>query len=92
MEANAQKNSQKNSQKNEKEEKGRGLSDALMGTPKERLEGKKTIYLEMIPGTRPQVTFTGFWTGRFIEAAMNSVAKAYRVRKHSASRPLNKGK
>jgi hypothetical protein len=50
--------------------------------PKEdRIDGKKTIFLEMEPGKRPLVAFTGFWSGKYISAAMNSVAKAYRTQR-----------
>ena len=60
---------------------GRALSDALQGDAKERMEEEKTIMLRMTAGSRPEVTFTGFWNGRFIRAAMDSVAKAYRLRR-----------
>ena len=32
-------------------------------------------------GEKPNVTFTGFWTGGLITAAQNSIAKAYRRRR-----------
>ena len=66
------------------------LRDALMGTPKERLETERTLLLRMTPGQRPTVTFTGFWTGKFIRGALDSISKAYRMCKHRPSRPFVK--
>ena len=60
---------------------GRELSTGLQGTLKERLEGQKTIHLVFDMGEKPNVTFTGFWTGGLITAAQNSIAKAYRRRR-----------
>ena len=59
------------------------LRDAL--APK--VDGEKTILLKMSPGKKPEVAFTGFWTGRYIDAAMNSIAKAYRVTRRNLTRP-----
>ena len=70
---------------------GRQLADALMGSYKERMEEEKTIFLVFKPGERPSVNFTGFWSGKFIRAAMDSIAKAYRMAKSRPSRPLEKG-
>jgi hypothetical protein len=50
-------------------------------------DGEKTILLKMIPGQRPEVTFTGLWTGKYIAAATNSIAKAYRVGRRNITRP-----
>ena len=44
-----------------------------------RLNEPKSISLTMTSGHKPEVSFTGFWTGRDIKAAMNSVARAYRL-------------
>lgn len=52
-----------------------------------RLDGEKTILVKMIPGKRPEVTFTGLWTGKYIAAASNSIAKAYRVSRRNVVRP-----
>jgi len=51
------------------------LSDVL----KPDIEGEKTILIRMLPGKRPDVTFTGAWTGKFIKGAIDSISKAYRV-------------
>ena len=70
-----------------KEYRGNQLADALQGTYEERMKEEKTILVKMVPGDRPSVSFTGFWNGRFIRAAMDSVAKAYRLRKYAPTRP-----
>ncbi len=63
------------------------LKEQLSGSYKERLEEEKTILLKYKPGQRPEVYFTGFWTGKFVRAAINSISKAYRLRKWRPSRP-----
>ena len=65
------------------------LSGALRGKI-DKAEEERTIVLTLLPGKRPEVSFTGFWNGRFIRAAMDSIAKAYRLRRHSVSRPIIK--
>lgn len=67
------------------------LSDALASDLKQRLEEEKTIVLRMVPGQRPDVTFTGFWTGKFVQAAQNSISKAYRLRRFKPQRLPNTG-
>ncbi len=64
------------------------LKDQLAGTHEQRMQEEKTIFLAITPGNRPEVTFTGFWSARFIRAAMDSIAKAYRLRKSRVSRPI----
>ena len=64
----------------------KALSSALSGTYQERLEEEKTIILIYKPGQRPEVTFTGFWNGRFIRAAQDSIARAYRLRRRHQTR------
>jgi hypothetical protein len=51
------------------------------------VDGEKTILLKMVPGKRPEVVFTGFWTGKYIAAATNSIAKAYRVARRNIIKP-----
>ena len=58
------------------------LSDVL----KERVEEEKKIVLRILPGKKPDVTFSGFWSGKYIKAAMDSIAKAYRVQGRNARR------
>ena len=65
----------------------RELSSELGGTFEERMTEEKTILLKMIPGKRPEIVFTGFWNGKFIKAAMNSISKAYRLRRYKSRRP-----
>ena len=43
------------------------------------VEGEKSLLLRINPGHRPEVVFTGMWTGKYIKAAMDSIAKSYRV-------------
>jgi len=72
------------------EAKGRELSEALQEKTDERINGDKTIFLKMTVGKRPDVTFTGFWSGKFIRAAMDSISRSYRLRRNSASRPIGR--
>ena len=75
--------------KNELEKKelvGQQLSSGLQGTYEQRLEEKKTIVLTFYPGKKPEVIFTGFWTGKFLKAALGSISKAYRVRRYKPIR------
>jgi len=60
---------------------------------KERLEGKRTMHLEMCYGKTPDVAFTGFWNATFIKGAMNAISKAYRLHraKPRGNTNLNKG-
>ena len=60
---------------------GRDFSDGLQGTAKQRLEGERTIQIRVVPGKQPEVVFTGFWTGKYVKAAQNSLSRAYRRRK-----------
>ena len=43
------------------------------------VDGEKSLLLKMIPGKRPEIVFTGTWTGKYIRAAMDSIAKSYRI-------------
>ena len=43
------------------------------------VDGEKSLLLTIQPGKRPEVVFTGTWTGKYIKAAMDSIAKCYRV-------------
>ena len=58
------------------------LSEVL----KERVEEEKKIVLRILPGKKPEVTFSGFWSGKYIKAAMDSIAKAYRIHGRDARR------
>lgn len=57
------------------------LSEDLGISLQQKLESEKTLTVKLTPGKKPEVTFSGFWTGKFIQAAMNSIARAYRVRR-----------
>ena len=63
------------------------LRDELQGSYEQRMSEEKTMLITLTPGKRPVVIFTGFWNGKLISAATNSIAKAYRLRKHRVSRP-----
>ena len=73
---------------------------ALQGTVKQRKEEPKTAVIKIVPGEKPQVEFGGFWTGKYIQSAMNALSKAYRTRHHrlayakkqEADKELNKAK
>ena len=65
---------------------GVGLAGALQGSEKQRLEEEKSITIKMVPGEKPQVEFVGFWNGRILNAAMNSISRAYRLRRHHVIR------
>lgn len=72
----------------------RVLSDALKpeAKPVGKVEEARTIVLTMVPGNRPEVKLEGFWNGRFIRSAMDSIAKAYRLRKYEGSRKRGEDK
>ena len=55
------------------------LKDILAPSNGVTVDGEKTLTLRIIPGQRPSVVFSGFWTGKYIKAAMDSIAKAYRL-------------
>ena len=52
--------------------------------------GVRELSLKIIPGKRPEVTFTGFWTGKYIKAAMDSIAKGYRMCRRRVILPTQK--
>ena len=54
------------------------------------VEGEKTLTIKMVPGKRPEVTFTGAWTGKYIKGAIDSIAKAYRVTRRRVIPPTPK--
>ncbi|MBU2052497.1 hypothetical protein KKH13_04810 [Patescibacteria group bacterium] len=59
------------------------LSELLAPVKEERRE----MSIIMIPGQKPIVEFKGIWSGKYITAAMNSVAKAYRIQARNMVRP-----
>lgn len=54
---------------------------ALAGSEEQVKVEEKTIVLRMTPGNRPEVMFTGFWTGKYLRAALDSISKAFRLRR-----------
>ena len=63
------------------------LKDQLSGSYDERMKEDKTILITMSAGAKPTVEFTGFWNGMLLRKAMDSVAKAYRVRRVKNTHP-----
>ena len=51
------------------------------------VDGEKSLLLKIIPGHRPEVTFIGTWSGKYIKAAIDSIAKAYRVARRNITTP-----
>jgi len=62
------------------------LSDEL----RPPIDGEKSLTIIIYPGRRPEVVFTGTWTGRYISAAMDSIAKAYRITRRRVIPPTQK--
>lgn len=54
------------------------------------VDGEKSLTLKITPGQRPVVSFTGTWTGKYIKAAMDSIAKCYRITRRSVLTPTHK--
>lgn len=57
------------------------ISKEIGGDFDNRMSQERTIYIKMTLESRPEVVLTGFWNGRLIQAAMNSIARAYRQRR-----------
>jgi hypothetical protein len=55
------------------------------------VDAEKSLTLKIIPGQRPEVTFTGTWTGKYIKAAMDSIAKCYRITRRTVLKNTAKG-
>lgn len=52
------------------------------------IDGEKSLTLTMKPGKRPEIVFTGMWSGKYIRAAMDSIAKSYRVQGRAVRRTV----
>lgn len=63
------------------------LAGDLQNELRPSIDGEKGLTLKIAPGKRPEVVFTGFWTGKYIKAAMDSIAKAYRVARRAVILP-----
>ena len=74
------------STKVEKTHSARELSQELSGSPTQRAEETKTLYLTFAPGVRAEVVFTGQWSGRLVRSAFNAISKAYRRRRYKQIR------
>jgi len=59
----------------------KGLEDDKGADLKGRLEGKRSVHCEMEYGKPPKVWFEGFWNATFMNGAINSISKAYRLRR-----------
>ena len=64
----------------------RELSQGLSGSPEQRAEENKTLYLVFAPGVKAEVSFTGMWSGRLVRSAFNAISKAYRRRRYKQIR------
>lgn len=64
----------------------RMLAPQLQGSYEDRMNETKTILVTMLPGTRPTVVFTGWWNGRLVRAAQDSMSRAYRLRRYKPTR------
>ena len=58
------------------------LSKELGKSEEDPMLQEHSIVLRMQAGKPPVIEFGGFWTGKFIRAAQNAIAKAYRTRRH----------
>ena len=63
----------------QKETAGQGLDFASALQPKS--PERMTVLIVLDPGKIPEITFTGDWSGKFIQAAQKALAKAYRQRR-----------
>ncbi len=68
------------------EHNARELSQELSGSPEQRAEETKTLYLTFAPGVRAEVVFTGTWSGRLVRSAFNAISKSYRRRRYKQIR------
>ena len=64
--------------------KGLDLANGLAPAVKDRFKEDRSIYIKMSADThkKPEVTFIGYWNGKFIKAAFNAVQRTYRSRRH----------
>lgn len=60
------------------------LQQGLSGSYDERIKEDKTILIKLSYGKKPEVIFTGFWSGKLISSATNSIARAYRTYRNQA--------
>ena len=51
---------------------------------------ERTLLLKLVPGKKPEVTFTGLWSGKYVSAAIGSISRAYRVWRAKAILPAVK--
>lgn len=59
---------------------------------KQRMEGKRSLVVEMEMGKPTNVRFEGFWNNMFIKGAFNSISKAYRLqRARPGHKPAEEG-
>lgn len=63
------------------------LSKELAGSYDERMREDKTIVITLSYGKKPDVVFTGFWSGKLVSSATNAIARSYRLLKYKNIRP-----
>lgn len=75
-------------EENIKHLKSKNIYAEIGGTFDDRMAQSRTIHLTMTLDKRPEVIFTGFWNGKFIQAAMNAIARQYRQRRIVVAKTL----
>lgn len=68
--------------------KAKNIYQEIGGTFDDRMSQERSIHLTMTLDKRPEVVFTGFWNGKFIQAAMNAIARQYRQRRIVVAKTL----
>jgi hypothetical protein len=68
--------------------KSKNIYQEIGGSYDDRMSQPRTIHLTMTLDKRPEVVFTGFWNGKFIQAAMNAIARQYRQRRIVVAKTL----
>jgi hypothetical protein len=66
------------------------MEKSIVGTIEERNAETKTALIVFKHNLKPEIIFTGFWSGRLIHSAQNALSKAYRLSKYRISRPDTK--
>lgn len=68
--------------------KSKNIYSEIGGSYDDRMSQPRTLHLTMTLDKRPEVIFTGFWNGKFIQAAMNAIARQYRQRRIVVAKTL----
>ena len=60
----------------------RELKSDLGGSYEDRMKAERTVYVKINGSGKPEVIFTGFWNGKFVHVAMNSISRSFRLLRH----------